>query len=134
MMPGALPLCFTPIPITQEGADDDEEEEEEEEVQLVKSIPGPAVPVAHHSLSGQKRPMRDLPWSSEPQNQRARYQAAPVSHVTETYPMYGYGMYPGMGMPMMDFAVREIRAVVEGPMIMVRYGTCGGLQAEVGTA
>ena len=95
-MPGALedraPALFTPIPhITQVGADDDEEEEE---VQFEKSIPGPgpAAPVAHPSfLSGQKRPMRDLPWSSEPQNQRARYQAAPVSHVTETYPMYGYG-------------------------------------------
>lgn len=37
----------------------------------------------------------------------------------------------GMGMPMMDFAVREVRAVVEGPMIMVRYGTCGGLRADV---
>lgn len=28
---------------------------------------------------------------------------------------------------MMDFFVREIRAVVEGPMAIVRFGTCGGL-------
>lgn len=28
---------------------------------------------------------------------------------------------------MMDFFVRECRAIVEGPMVMVRFGTCGGL-------
>ena len=28
---------------------------------------------------------------------------------------------------MMDFFVREIRAVVPGPMAIIRYGTCGGL-------
>ena len=28
---------------------------------------------------------------------------------------------------MMDFFVREARAVVEGPMAVVRFGTCGGL-------
>lgn len=28
---------------------------------------------------------------------------------------------------MMDFFVRESRAVVDGPMAIVRYGTCGGL-------
>lgn len=28
---------------------------------------------------------------------------------------------------MMDFFVREVRAVVEGPMAIVRFGTCGGL-------
>lgn len=28
---------------------------------------------------------------------------------------------------MMDFFVREIRAVVQGPMAIIRYGTCGGL-------
>jgi uridine phosphorylase len=33
----------------------------------------------------------------------------------------------GMGVSMMDFFVRESRAIVDGPMIMVRYGTCGGL-------
>ena len=31
----------------------------------------------------------------------------------------------GMGVPMMDFVVREIRAVVEGPMAVMRLGTCG---------
>lgn len=35
----------------------------------------------------------------------------------------------GMGVSMMDFFVRESRAIVDGPMIMVRYGTCGGLSA-----
>lgn len=34
----------------------------------------------------------------------------------------------GMGAPMIDFVVRETRAIVEGPMVMLRYGTCGGLQ------
>mmetsp|Transcript_9702 Transcript_9702/g.16198 ORF Transcript_9702/g.16198 Transcript_9702/m.16198 type:complete len:303 (+) Transcript_9702:39-947(+) len=33
----------------------------------------------------------------------------------------------GMGPAMMDFFVRETRAVVEGPMAIIRYGTCGGL-------
>jgi uridine phosphorylase len=31
----------------------------------------------------------------------------------------------GMGYPMMDFAVRELRAIVDGPMLMVRLGSCG---------
>jgi uridine phosphorylase len=31
---------------------------------------------------------------------------------------------------MMDFFVRETRAVVKGPMAMIRYGTCGGLTLE----
>ena len=34
----------------------------------------------------------------------------------------------GMGTPMMDFVLREVRAVTEGPLCVVRYGTCGGLQ------
>lgn len=34
----------------------------------------------------------------------------------------------GMGLAMMDFFVREARNVVEGPMVVVRFGTCGGLQ------
>ncbi len=33
----------------------------------------------------------------------------------------------GMGTAMMDFVVRETRAVVEGEMAMFRFGTCGGL-------
>jgi uridine phosphorylase len=36
----------------------------------------------------------------------------------------------GMGPSMMDFFVRESRAVVQGPMAMIRYGTCGGVSAE----
>ena len=28
---------------------------------------------------------------------------------------------------MMDFFVREARAVVDGPMAIVRFGTCGGI-------
>lgn len=31
----------------------------------------------------------------------------------------------GMGYPMMDFAVRELRAIVRGPMVIVRLGSCG---------
>lgn len=31
---------------------------------------------------------------------------------------------------MMDFFVRELRAVVEGPMAIVRLGTCGGLSSD----
>ena len=27
----------------------------------------------------------------------------------------------------MDFFVREVRAVVEGPMAIIRFGTCGGI-------
>lgn len=36
---------------------------------------------------------------------------------------------------MMDFFVRETRAVVEGPMAIIRFGTCGGLtdSAQAGT-
>ena len=36
----------------------------------------------------------------------------------------------GMGLPMMDFLVREARQVVEGPMAIVRYGSCGGLRSD----
>jgi uridine phosphorylase len=31
---------------------------------------------------------------------------------------------------MMDFFVRETRAVVEGPIAIVRFGTCGGLSPD----
>jgi len=31
----------------------------------------------------------------------------------------------GMGFPNMDFAVRELRACVDGKMVMVRLGSCG---------
>lgn len=36
----------------------------------------------------------------------------------------------GMGTPMIDFVVRETRAVVPGGMLFLRFGTCGGLVAE----
>ena len=36
----------------------------------------------------------------------------------------------GMGPSMMDFFVRESRAVVDAPMAMVRFGTCGGLSLQ----
>ena len=35
----------------------------------------------------------------------------------------------GMGGPMMDFVVRETRAVVDGNMLVVRLGSCGGVSA-----
>ena len=44
------------------------------------------------------------------------FQGTPVSIVTT-----------GMGGPMMDFAVRELRHVVDGDLVMVRLGSCGGL-------
>lgn len=36
----------------------------------------------------------------------------------------------GMGYPMIDFVVREIRHVIEGPMAMIRYGTCGVINPD----
>ncbi len=36
----------------------------------------------------------------------------------------------GMGGPMMDFAVRELRHVIDGPLMLVRLGSCGGLSPE----
>jgi len=41
----------------------------------------------------------------------------------------------GMGAPMMDFFVREVRSVVDGTMAIIRVGTCGTFQkdAKVGT-
>ena len=36
----------------------------------------------------------------------------------------------GMGVSMMDFFVRESRAIVEGPMAMIRFGTCGGIATD----
>lgn len=37
----------------------------------------------------------------------------------------------GMGFPMMDFVVRECRAVVDGPMFIIRLGTCGTPRPEI---
>lgn len=36
----------------------------------------------------------------------------------------------GMGPSMMDFFVRETRAVTKGPLAIVRFGTCGGISSE----
>ena len=47
------------------------------------------------------------------------FQGTPVSIVTT-----------GMGGPMMDFAVRELRHVVDGDLVLVRLGSCGGLAEE----
>ncbi len=37
----------------------------------------------------------------------------------------------GMGSPMMDFAVREIRAITEGPLSIIRLGSCGTPREDV---
>jgi len=37
----------------------------------------------------------------------------------------------GMGVAMIDFVVRECRAVVEGTMVIIRFGTCGTLQPTI---
>ncbi|KAK3820471.1 MAG: nucleoside phosphorylase domain-containing protein [Benniella sp.] len=51
-----------------------------------------------------------------------RYKGVPVSIVAI-----------GMGVSMMDFFVREARAVVDGPMVIIRLGSCGSLsEARVG--
>lgn len=39
--------------------------------------------------------------------------------------------YVSQGTPNMDFVVRETRAIVKGPMAIVRFGTCGGLRPDV---
>eukprot|EP00766_Chilomastix_caulleryi_P003546 gnl/Chilomastix_caulleri/464.p1 GENE.gnl/Chilomastix_caulleri/464~~gnl/Chilomastix_caulleri/464.p1 ORF type:complete len:295 (+),score=90.80 gnl/Chilomastix_caulleri/464:105-989(+) len=36
-----------------------------------------------------------------------------------------------MGIPNMDFTVRELRAVVDGPMAIIRLGTCGTPKDEI---
>ena len=37
----------------------------------------------------------------------------------------------GMGVAMMDFMVREVAAVTPGPIVVVRFGTCGTLDARL---
>lgn len=47
--------------------------------------------------------------------------------------MLSFYIQLGMGVSMMDFFVRECRAVVDGPVIMIRLGSCGSLSdAKVG--
>jgi nucleoside phosphorylase len=61
-----------------------------------------------------------------------------------TAPLFPAGLYQGtpvsiittlMGMPNMDFVVREARAVVDGQMAIIRLGTCGALRppAQLGS-
>ncbi|KAJ2999921.1 hypothetical protein HDV02_001440 [Globomyces sp. JEL0801] len=40
----------------------------------------------------------------------------------------------GMGMPVADMMVREVRAITEGPLLMIRFGSCGaiGEKGDVG--
>jgi uridine phosphorylase len=33
----------------------------------------------------------------------------------------------GMGTPVADMLLREVRAVTEGPLLVVRFGSCGGI-------
>lgn len=37
----------------------------------------------------------------------------------------------GMGLPMMDFAIREIRAITEGPLYIIRLGSCGTPRVDI---
>jgi uridine phosphorylase len=37
----------------------------------------------------------------------------------------------GMGLPMMDFMVRETRLMVDGPLLFIRFGTCGGMVESI---
>jgi len=37
----------------------------------------------------------------------------------------------GMGVAMIDFLVRECRAVIDGTMVVIRYGTCGTPQPSI---
>jgi len=37
----------------------------------------------------------------------------------------------GMGYPMIDFMLREARNIVEGPIAILRFGTCGGIEENI---
>lgn len=37
----------------------------------------------------------------------------------------------GMGIPNTDFLIREARQVIEGPMAMLRFGTCGAVNPSI---
>jgi uridine phosphorylase len=37
----------------------------------------------------------------------------------------------GMGLPMMDFAIREIRAITDGPLSIIRLGSCGTPRTDI---
>lgn len=37
----------------------------------------------------------------------------------------------GMGFPMMDFAIREIRAITKGPLNIIRLGSCGTPRTDI---
>ncbi|KAG9304512.1 hypothetical protein G9A89_020076 [Geosiphon pyriformis] len=50
-----------------------------------------------------------------------RYRGTPISIIAI-----------GMGLGMMDFFVREVRAVVDGPLAIIRYGSCGSFGSSAG--
>lgn len=37
----------------------------------------------------------------------------------------------GMGVAMVDFLVREVRAIVEGDLAFIRFGSCGSLSKDL---
>lgn len=37
----------------------------------------------------------------------------------------------GIGTPMLDFAIREGKFVVDGPMAMIRFGLCSSISEDV---
>lgn len=37
----------------------------------------------------------------------------------------------GMGYPMMDMMVREVKAIQSGPTVFIRFGSCGGVGSDV---
>jgi uridine phosphorylase len=39
-------------------------------------------------------------------------------------------MASGIGFPNLDIMIRELRGVVSGPMLVIRYGTCGGVHPD----
>lgn len=49
-----------------------------------------------------------------------RYKTTPVSLIAI-----------GMGCAMIDFLVREVRAVVEGDLVFIRFGSCGSLDRSM---
>lgn len=60
--------------------------------------------------------------------------ASPRGFTTYTGTFEGVGVSIvaiGMGLPMMDFFVREARQIVAGPLVIARFGTCGVLQSHV---
>ncbi|GAA5973439.1 hypothetical protein JCM11641_006460 [Rhodosporidiobolus odoratus] len=52
--------------------------------------------------------------------------------VTGTYRRKGVSLVAiGMGVSSMDFLVREARAVIDGPIAIIRFGSCGSLSPSI---